>query len=227
MRTLAVLPVKSFGAAKQRLAGALGLGAREALSQAMFADVLAALRHVPQVTTIAVVTGDRRAQAAAGGDRIELIDDRLDAGHSEAAALGVRKALAEGYDRVLLVPGDTPLLDPAELGALLDGAERDDIGVVIVPDRHETGTNALLIRPPGAIGPSFGPGSCDRHAGLARDAGITHRIELAASLMHDVDTPDDLAALGAVLDARHGHAGSTRGALSQLGRAGAVPALAR
>lgn len=226
MRTLAVLPVKSFGAAKQRLADALGLGAREALAQAMFADVLSALRHVPEIQGIAVVTGDRRAQAAASGDRVFLIEDPADAGHSEAAALGVRHALAEGYDRVLLVPGDTPLLDAAEVSLLLDTAERDGVGVVVVPDRHESGTNALLIRPPDAMGPSFGPGSRERHESLARAAGISHRVELLPSLMHDVDTPDDLVALWAALEARHGLAGSTRGTLSQLGRAGTVPVLA-
>ena len=36
MRTLAILPIKSFGAAKQRLSGLLGGGSREALAQAPF-----------------------------------------------------------------------------------------------------------------------------------------------------------------------------------------------
>ncbi|HWH45410.1 MAG TPA: 2-phospho-L-lactate guanylyltransferase [Thermoleophilaceae bacterium] len=226
MRTLAVLPVKSFGAAKQRLAGALGTGAREALAQAMFADVLSALRRVPQIHGIAVVTGDRRAQAAAAGDRVTVIDDPADAGHSEAAMLGVERALAEGYERVLLVPGDTPLLDAREVGAVLDAAAADGTGLLVVPDRHGTGTNALLISPPDAIAPSFGPGSLDRHQDLARVAGISHRVEPVESLLHDVDTADDLAALGAALGARRGLAGCTRGTLNQLGRAGAVPALA-
>ena len=47
MSTIAILPVKSFGAAKQRLAAALGAGSRQALAQAMFSDVLASLRRVP------------------------------------------------------------------------------------------------------------------------------------------------------------------------------------
>lgn len=227
MRTLAVLPVKSFGAAKQRLSGLLGSGARQALAQAMFADVLTALRRVPQIDRVAVVTGDPRAQAAATGERVTVIDDALDAGHSEAASVGVRRALAEGYERVLLVPGDTPLLDPRELGALLDGAAADGSGLVICPDRHETGTNALLIHPPDAVTPSFGPGSLERHAALARAAGVAHRIEVVPSLTYDVDTPDDLDVLTRALDTCRGCAGSTRGALRQLDRLAAVPALAR
>ena len=81
-------------------------------------------------------------------------------GQSQAAAIGIRYALAAGYERVLLVPGDTPLLDPAEVAALL--AQRGH-AVAIVPDRHGTGTNALLLAPPDAIEPSFGPGSFERH----------------------------------------------------------------
>src|SRR5207248_4963581 len=43
LRTLAIVPVKTFAAAKQRLADALARGSRASLAQAMFSDVLAAL----------------------------------------------------------------------------------------------------------------------------------------------------------------------------------------
>jgi 2-phospho-L-lactate guanylyltransferase len=66
---------------------------------------------------------------------------------------------------------------------------------VIVPDRHGTGTNGLLLTPPGAIPPSFGPDSCERHVGLARSAGVACRVERVPSLLLDIDTGADLAAL--------------------------------
>jgi 2-phospho-L-lactate guanylyltransferase len=66
---------------------------------------------------------------------------------------------------------------------------------VIVPDRHGTGTNGLLLRPPDAIPPSFGPGSCERHRELARAAGANCRTERPPSLLLDIDTGADLAAL--------------------------------
>ena len=62
MRTLAVLPIKSFGASKERLSGLLGRGSRQALAQAMFLDVLAALRRVRGFDAIAVVTADYAAE---------------------------------------------------------------------------------------------------------------------------------------------------------------------
>lgn len=216
MRTLAILPVKSFGAAKQRLSDLLGQGSREALAQAMFSDVLASLRRVKGLDAIAVITDDSRAESAARGGRVVVIRDRDETGQSNAARLGIEHAFECQFERVLLVPGDTPLLDPLELDGLLTRATAERLDAAIVPDRAGTGTNALLLCPPDAFAPSFGPGSLERHIDAASTAGINFRVERVRSLMHDVDTPDDLADLGILLNERRGVAPRTRGALNQL-----------
>ena len=218
MRTLAVLPIKSFGAAKSRLAGLLASGSRQAIAQAMFCDTLGSLKHVRGLDGIVVVTGDREAEAATLGRGVQVLRDEAEAGHNAAAAIGIAHAQSGGYDRVLLVPGDAPLLDPAEVDRLLERCAAAAIGVAIVPDRHGTGTNGLLIAPPGGFAPSFGPGSRERHAEQARAGELSHSVENLASLALDVDTPDDLAALSAELEGRRGMAPQTRGALRQLDR---------
>jgi 2-phospho-L-lactate guanylyltransferase len=218
MSTIAILPVKSFGAAKQRLASALGAGSRQALAQAMFSDVLASLRHVPGLDAVAVVTADRVAETAALGERVQVLRDTEDAGQSAATLIGIRHAQSRGFQRVLLVPGDTPLLDPSEVAGLLRRADDQGLGVVVVPDRHGQGTNALLLTPPDAIEPSFGPGSRARHVAAARAANVPCAVQELATLMLDVDTGEDLAMLAAILEGRRGHAPSTRGALRQLDR---------
>ncbi|HEX8065889.1 MAG TPA: 2-phospho-L-lactate guanylyltransferase [Thermoleophilaceae bacterium] len=224
MRTLAIVPVKTFGDAKQRLAAALARGSRRSLAQAMFCDVLAALGRAGRVDRIAVVTHDTAAESLAHGRAIVLRDESP-AGQSAAAAIGIRHALASEFDRVLLVPGDTPLLDPEEVDRLLDRTERDGIAVGIVADRHGTGTNALALAPPDAIEPAFGPGSLERHVRSAEAAGAAHRLELAESLAHDVDTPADLRAMLARIESVRGRGQRTRGALHQLDRSGALAAL--
>ena len=103
--TLAVLPVKSFGRAKQRLAAGVGAPERATLAAAMVGDVLAALRAVPGLDGILVVTGEPRAAAAADEAGAEVVPDPAEPGHSEAAALGVAEARRRGAGRVLLVPG--------------------------------------------------------------------------------------------------------------------------
>jgi len=205
--TLAVLPVKVFGEAKQRLTPALPPERRRALAEAMVLDVLAALGRVPGLP-VAVVTAEPTAREAALAAGAELLDDTEQAGQSAAAAVGVRHALERGFDRVLLVPGDTPLLDPDELQTLLASSA----AVTIVPDRHGTGTNALLLAPPDAIAPSFGPGSFERHR---EAAGPAARVEPLSTLTLDVDTGDDLGALMRALASARG-AAATRAALSRV-----------
>jgi 2-phospho-L-lactate guanylyltransferase len=217
IRTLAVLPVKSFDLAKQRLAEALRNGSRQILAEAMVSDVLGSLRKVRGVERTVVVTAHPGAEATALAAEAEVLDDQAADGQSAAVAIGIAYAEAHGFDRVLLVPGDTPMLDPAEIDDLL-AASPEPPAVTIVPDRHGTGTNALVISPPGAFAPRFGPDSLHRHVAAARDAGLAHRIEEVASLAHDVDTPDDLAALGEALGARRGLAARTRGTLNQIRR---------
>ena len=133
----------------------------------------------------------------------------------------MRWALAAGYERVLLVPGDVPLVVDEEIDALLDSASADGSAVVIVPDRHHEGTNGLLLAPPDAIEPSFGPGSLERHVQAAETAGVAHRVERVPSLVFDVDTSDDLAVVARAIEERRTVAQRTRGALRQLERSGA------
>src|SRR3954453_18965561 len=195
MRTLAIVPIKSFEVAKQRLADSLAAGTRRSLVQAMFSDVLGALRRASGIERIAVVTADVAAGSIATGDRMVVLHDGVSAGQSAATEIGIRYALDQGFERVLLVPGDTPLLKPPDLDALLVRCERDGVAVAIVPDRHGTGTNGLLIAPPDAFRPSFGEGSLARHLAQARDRALAHRVEALPSLQHDVDTPADPASL--------------------------------
>ena len=150
--------------------------------------------------------------------------DPAEAGHSQAAALGVAEAQRRGAARVLLVPGDCPALDPDEVGALLarDAGETAERRVAIVSDRHGSGTNALLLTPPGVMAPSFGPGSLARHARAAAAVGATVRVAALRSLELDVDTPGDLFALrDALQELPAAAAPRTRALLAQLARAAA------
>jgi len=220
MRTAAVLPVKSFGRAKQRLDGAVGQPDRSELAAAMVADVLGALGAVAALDDVIVVTAEPRAAAAARAAGAQVVDDPVEAGQSDAAARGVAAAVARGAERVLLVPGDCPTLDAGEVGAVLDGFA--DAGVVIVPDRHGAGTNALRLTPPEVIAPAFGPGSCARHAALGAAAGAVVRVAEAPSLELDVDTPGDLAALRGALQRLPNAAPRTRALLERLAPRSAV-----
>jgi 2-phospho-L-lactate guanylyltransferase len=211
LKATAVLPVKRFNAAKQRLAAGLGGEQRRTLAAAMVADVLGAIGEARTIERTIVVSGDPIAQELAAEVGAEVVPDPDDGGHVEAALAGIARAQVEGANCVVLLPGDCPLLEPRELDRLLTGIPARYVG--IVPDRHGTGTNALALSPPDAIVPAFGEGSCARHVTAAREAGIAFGVEELASLGLDLDTPADVIALTRELDARPGRARRTAKAL--------------
>jgi 2-phospho-L-lactate guanylyltransferase len=203
--------VKRFAAAKQRLAIGLDEERRRALVAAMLEDSLEAIGEARAVERTIVVSGEPRAQEAAGAAGCEVVPDPVDEGHVTAALAGIARAEADGAECVVLLPGDCPLLDPRELDRLLTGLPASY--VAIVPDRHGSGTNALALRPPDAIRPAFGEGSCARHVAAAREAGVPFAVEKLASLGLDLDTPGDVVALTRELAERPGRARRTAKAL--------------
>jgi len=211
LKATAVLPVKRLYAAKQRLAGGLSGEQRRTLAGAMVADVLEAIGEARGIGRTILVSGDPIAQELAADAGAEVVPDPEDAGHDEAALAGIARAEVEGAECVVLLPGDCPLLDPRELDRLLTGIPERFVG--IVPDRHGSGTNALVLRPPAAIAPAFGEGSRERHEAAARAAGIPFEVEPLASLGLDLDTPADLIALTRELEARPGRGRHTAKAL--------------
>jgi 2-phospho-L-lactate guanylyltransferase len=200
MRTLAILPVKRFDLAKSRLSEQLDPPARRRLAEAMVSDVLDALTATAGIDAV-VVTNEPAVGALASARGAGVLADPTETGQSAAAMVGIAHALEHDYDRALLVPGDCPALHPAAVRTLLDRASAPP-AVTIVADRHGSGTNALLLTPPDALEPGFGPGSFERHRRRAAAAGAAWHNEPLAELLLDVDTPEDLDALRLALATR-------------------------
>ncbi len=192
MKTIAVLPVKRFDTAHSRLAGVLTPEQRKRLAEANFLDSLGKIRHCRTIDRTLVVSAEPGVQRQARWLGHDVLAQSGDGGHSHAAAAGARAAIRLGADRVAMLPTDCPLLDPAEIDEHLGRTPR---AALIVPDRHGTGTNALVLSPPDAFEPAFGRGSCARHVSRARAAGIQFALERLDSLGPDLDTPEDMTAL--------------------------------
>jgi 2-phospho-L-lactate guanylyltransferase len=211
MKATAVLPVKRFAEAKRRLAAGIDDERREAVVAAMLDDVLEAIDEARSIERTIIVSDEPRAATSAAAAGAEMVPDPGEGGHPEAALAGISRAEQLGGECVVLLPGDCPLLEPRELDRLLTGVPASY--VAIVPDRHGTGTNALVLAPARAIRPAFGEGSCARHIAAAREAGIPFAVEELASLALDLDTPADVVALTREVAAHPGRARRTAKAL--------------
>lgn len=189
MTTLAVVPVQRLETAKSRLAGWLAPGDRAALVLGLLEHVVDALQSAVLVDAVLVVSPDptvlaRAASLGATGVR------QTGRGLNEAIELGRSEALRRSADTLLVVLGDLPLLSGSDVDALV--AACDEPGIVLAPDRHERGTNALALRPPGALQPAFGDGSLERHRRAAAARGLRVCEYRSRGTGLDIDTGQDL-----------------------------------
>src|SRR5215470_11425657 len=190
MRAL-LLPIKDLRNAKQRLAGVLSPELRFGLAQAMLADTMRAVRGIRCADKVFVVTNYEPAAEVARQNGWQLI--REDEQTSESASVDVASLVCQerGVTSLLRLPLDLPLVRSADIDALLQTPCATP-GMIIVPSRDGTGTNALLRTPPTLFPSRFGTGSFAKHTAEARRLNahiVMHRNPL---LEMDVDDESDL-----------------------------------
>ena len=194
---VAIIPVKRFGAAKQRLLEVLDAAERAGLVEAMLTDVLDAASRSERLGRVVVVSGDSRAEQSPYAPR-SAPPRRSRSCATPTTWVIPRRPCSEWRGRRSSAPTPPHSFRGTALCSIRSSstppwsAVHGD-RVAIVPDRHGTGTNALVLAPPDAIAPAFGPGSCARHAELGQRAGHTVEVERLESLALDLDTPADLA----------------------------------
>jgi 2-phospho-L-lactate guanylyltransferase len=199
-RIVALVPVRSLEGGKSRLAEHLDAEERADLVARLLRRTLEAVSS--QVERVIVVSPDAEVLAFAARVGAEPLL-QVGSGLNDALRLGRERAAALDAEALLVLPPDLPAVDGAEIHRILAAAEGPRPAVVLVPDRHGTGTNALLLLPPDAIDFDFGADSRRAHAEAARAVGA-RLVELDGALTLDVDTPEDLLLAEAGLAQRDG-----------------------
>jgi 2-phospho-L-lactate/phosphoenolpyruvate guanylyltransferase len=189
----AVVVARVGNGAKSRLAPVLAPAQRQSLALSMLGDVLRVCAH--NLDGLVAVVDDPSARVEAERNGAIVVDDPQLGDMNAAIRLGISAASARGARTVIVLPGDVPLISARDLEHLAATAGRSERAVIIGASRDGDGTNALLLRPPHVIDPSFGPPSVNRHvaAGLAANAATD--VVTGLDLALDIDTPADLAAL--------------------------------
>lgn len=197
MTIWAIVPVKPFTLAKSRLAGSLTPQQRSELSRRLLIHTLDVLARAPLIRRTLVVSRDSAALALARKARANTVTEstRSELDLNLALRRATEAALAFGVQAVLILPADLPHLTPADVELLLNALVPASVErtVVIAPDRHERGTNALLVRPPDLIRFAFGPDSFREHVRRANAANARVHVVRAPNLALDLDTPEDWA----------------------------------
>lgn len=188
----AVIPIKSLPRGKSRLSRVLDLQRRIEITEDALRRLIHVLRAEPGVGLVAVVTRDDDVRAWLADRGVRVLRE---------SGEGLNEALCEARDQIaadapnsamLVLPADLVAVTAHDIAAMM-ALQPDDGGscVVIAPDRHSAGTNALLLRPLDVIDFAFGLDSFARHCAAARAAGAVLRIHRSDSIGLDLDAPED------------------------------------
>jgi len=191
MAMWAIVPVKPLRRGKSRLAGVLSQEERANLNRCLLTHTLETLAEIPDIEHVLVVSRDPAALSLARDYGARTVQEKgapkLNVALARATVV-VREYTTRG---VLIVPADLPLITTQDIEIMLDHASDPPV-VVVAPDRHRQGTNALLVCPVGLIKYDFGANSFNRHCELAKKAGARLEVVELPSLAVDVDLPEDL-----------------------------------
>jgi 2-phospho-L-lactate/phosphoenolpyruvate guanylyltransferase len=191
MTLWAIVPVKPLRVGKSRLSGVLNQDERADLNRRLLEHTLETLTAIPEIEQVLVTSRDPAALALAREHGARTVQEH---GVPQLnKALTRATVVVKNYNTraVLIVPADLPLLTTQDVYAMLERAEKPPV-VVVAPDRHRHGTNALLVYPIGLIDYVFGENSFDRHCAAAQACGARLEIVDLPSLALDMDLPEDL-----------------------------------
>ena len=207
-RLVAIVPVRTLEGAKSRLGGSLDAEERQGLVRLLLSRTILAAGQVAAIESVLVVSPDPAILGLARVDGATPLQ-QLGEGLNEGLQQAVTWVIGEGASAVLVLAGDLPSVSAESIEAVLTtaaaAASTDRALVVVVPDRHGVGTNALLLSPPDAIGFAFGTDSRIAHEAAARAVDALS-LEVDGPLGLDLDLPADLSLaeeLG-LLDPAHG-----------------------
>lgn len=191
MTLWAIVPVKPLRRGKSRLASALSEDERAELNRYLLENTLAVLRELDEIEEVLVVSRDSQALSLARELGARTLQENGAPALNTALKRATVIAQVHASHGVLVLPADLPLLSRQDILTLISRAVQPPV-VVIAPDRHEEGTNALLLSPSDIIEYDFGENSFKRHCERAREAGARLEVVRLPSLELDLDLPEDL-----------------------------------
>ncbi len=186
-----LIPIKEPARVKTRLSGLLTLAERQQLVWAMFTDVCHAVANMTKADAVFIVTSFAKAIDYAHILGFEVLTESEQQSESASVDWASQQLRERGFDAVMRLPADVPLVQAEDIDSLLD-VDLPTPAALLVPSLEGTGTNAI-IRTPADLFPShFGPGSLSLHKEEAQQVGAECFIVTNERIALDIDEPPDI-----------------------------------
>ena len=186
-----LIPVKVPTYAKTRLAGLLSEDERRRLAWSMFEDVSRAATMARKPERVVIVTSYGPAIEYARSLGWDILVEGSQTSESASIDWASRVLSKQGFDSVMRLPADLPLVTAEDIDSLLS-IELKSPGALLVPSRDGTGTNAIIRTPPALFPSRFGPNSLALHRHEAEQVGVECLIIDNIRIALDIDDPADV-----------------------------------
>jgi 2-phospho-L-lactate guanylyltransferase len=186
-----LVPIKEPTRAKTRLANLLPLEERQQLVWAMFEDLCKAIAAAKKAEHVFIVTNFQKAAEQVRSFGWQVLLEEAQESESASVDWASRLLRERGFDAVLRLPADLPLVRAEDIDGLLS-VELQAPKALLVPSREGTGTNAILRAPADLFPSRFGPDSLALHQQEALRAGVECLIVSNERIALDIDEPADI-----------------------------------
>ena len=189
-----LIPLKDLANAKSRLAGLLSADERRRLAWAMFEDVSRTISATTKPDRVVLVSNFEPAIERARSLGWDVLVEHTQISESASVDWASRVLSARGFDSVMRLPADIPLIEARDIDDLMS-IEMKSPAAVLVPSREGTGTNAVIRTPPDLFPSRFGPNSLALHKQEAARVGVECLIVNNSRVALDIDELSDLKLL--------------------------------
>ena len=180
MKTVAIIPVKSFSKAKTRLT--ISSEKTVDICKLMLGEVLQTISTSKKIDNTIIVSHDQSAFDI--GKKFSAIEvfDELESGVNNAITLADEYISDSEFDTSIILPQDIPFFNSSDLDNLFSFFQRKN-SVVIVPSRQFNGTNSLIRNPSRIITTRYDEGTYKSHLDEAKCNSVDFSLVLIRRLM--------------------------------------------
>ncbi len=189
MKTVAIIPVKSFSKAKTRLT--ISSEKTVDICKLMLGEVLQTISTSKKIDNTIIVSQDQSAFDIGKKFGVIEVFDELESGVNNAITLADEYISDSEFDTSIILPQDIPFFNSSDLDNLFSFFQRKN-SVIIVPSRQFNGTNSLIRNPSRIMATRYDEGTYKSHLDEAKCNNIDFSLVLIRRLMLDIDRPIDI-----------------------------------
>ena len=189
MKTVAIIPVKSFSKAKTRLT--ISSEKTVDICKLMLGEVLQTISTSKKIDNTIIVSHDQSAFDI--GKKFSAIEvfDELESGVNNAITLADEYISDSEFSTSIILPQDIPFFNNSDLDNLFSFFQRKN-SIIVVPTRQINGTNSLIRNPSRVMTTRYDEGTYKSHLDEAKCNNVDFSLVLIRRLMLDIDSQDDI-----------------------------------